>query len=178
MQSSPKKVAAAFIEHMKPKGIEAVNSAINELNLLSSAIQYLKLPSFFKNPKLTVKDKMEWLTKICKSLEIGSDVQKMSFALLNIGMLSSTSKVLQCMKELRLSLFGVGEGTVMSVTPLTDSQKNTAKELLKKIGGFKEVLLKERVNPNLLGGITLSAGDKLVEGSILHQIKNLLKIVS
>ena len=82
------------------------------------------------------------------------------------------------MKELRLHMFSVGEGHVTTATPLTDEQRETVTALVKKIGNFKEAIIIENTNPNLLGGIAVSAGDMLLDATIKRQLKNILKLVS
>ena len=82
------------------------------------------------------------------------------------------------MKVLRLHMFSVGEGHVTTATPLTSEQREAVNALVKKIGKFNEAILIENTNPNLLGGIAVSAGDRLVDATIKRQLKNILKLVS
>jgi len=178
MQRSPKTIALAYINHVKPNGIEAVNSAITELGLIAESVRCLKLASFFKNPSFTFEKKEEWIRKIAGALKISSETQNLAVTLLKINQINSINKVVTCMKELRLEQFGVGEGCVTTVTPLTTEQKDAVNDLIKKIGKFKEAIIIENTNPNLLGGIAVSAGDRLVDATIKRQLKNILKLVS
>ena len=178
MQRSPKTIASGFMDYLNPKGINTVNSVIDELNLLSGLIRSLRLTSYFKNPSFTQTIKEEWLIKICKSIQASDETEKLMLALLKINQLGSLNKVVSSLKELRLNKFGIGQGEVTTVIPLTAEQKKEVVELIKKMGGFKEAIVTEKTNPNIIGGVILSSGDKLYEASIKRQLKNLLKIVS
>ena len=166
------------MDYLDPKGINTVNPVIDELGLLSGMVRSLRLASYFKNPSFTQSIKEEWLIKICRAVNVSNDTEKLMLALLRINQLQSLNKVVSSLKDIRLNRFGVGQGEVITVSPLAADQKKRVEELIKKIGGFKEAIVTERINPNIMGGIMLSAGDKLYEATIKRQLKNLLKIVS
>lgn len=178
MQRSPKTIAKAFTANVKAKGIETVNAVIDELSQMAKAIRILKLISHFKNPTLSLSQKEEWLKKIGHELKAGEASQRMAMTLLMINQLNSLPKVVAAMKEIRASEFGVGEGEVVTMTPLSSQQKQTVTDLLKKMSGLKEVIVIEKTNPNILGGISVSSGDKLVDATLQRQLKNMLKLVS
>jgi len=178
MQRSPKTIAEAFTANVKAKGIEAVNVAIDELNQMAKAIRILKLTSHFKNPALSLSQKEEWLKKIGHELKVSEASQRMAMALLMINQLSSLTKVVAAMKEIRAEDFGVGEGEVTTMTPLSSHQKQAVTELIKKISGLKEIIIIEKTNPHILGGISVSSGDKLMDATLQRQLRNMLKLVS
>jgi len=178
MQGSPKTIASGFMDYLNPKGINTVNSVTDELDLLSGLIRNLRLTSYFKNPHFTDSIKEEWLIKICKSIKASDETVKVMLALLKINQLGSLNKVVSSLKELRLNKYGIGQGEVTTVSPLSADQRKEVVELIKKMSGFKEAIVAEKTNPNIIGGIILSSGDKLYDASIKRQLKNLLKIVS
>jgi F-type H+-transporting ATPase subunit b len=63
-----------------------------------------------------------------------------------------------------------GEGaTVTSALPLTDKERETVeKEVLKKLGGKGKVAFD--VDPNILGGLVVRVGDKVLDGSVSGQL--------
>ena len=178
MQRSPKTIAEAFTANVKAKGIEAVNAAIDELAQMAKAIRILRLISHFKNPTLSLSQKEEWLKKIGHAIKVSEASQRMAMTLLMVNQLGSLSKVVASMKEIRASDFGVGEGEVTTMTPLSSHQKQAVTELLKKMSGLKEVIVIEKINRNILGGISVSSGDKLVDATLQRQLRNMLKLVS
>jgi len=80
-------------------------------------------------------------------------------------------------KEGRITLlegreFDEGNAEVMSALPLTaDEQNLISGEMLKKLGEKAEVNF--NVDPDILGGLIIKVGDKVVDGSVAGQIQNL-----
>jgi len=73
--------------------------------------------------------------------------------------------------------FESGNAEVMSALPLTeDEQKLISDEMLKKLGEKAEVNF--NVNPDILGGLIVKVGDKVVDGSVAGQIQNLRNSLS
>lgn len=87
-------------------------------------------------------------------------------------------KVINILKEFRLKEFNIEEGETISVTPLHEDGKKRCVKLLEKISGHK-ILLREKTDPEVLGGVVLKCGDTIIDASILKKIKtleNLLKV--
>jgi F-type H+-transporting ATPase subunit b len=64
------------------------------------------------------------------------------------------------------------EAEVTSALPLTDAEKKKVKEdVLKKLGTSAKVTF--NVDPNILGGLILRVGDKVVDGSVVNQVQSL-----
>lgn len=63
-----------------------------------------------------------------------------------------------------------GDGAVVtSALPLTKDEEETVKtDVLKKLGGKGEVTFK--VDPNILGGLVVRVGDKVLDGSVSGQL--------
>jgi F-type H+-transporting ATPase subunit b len=63
-----------------------------------------------------------------------------------------------------------GDGAVVtSALPLTKEEEETVKkDVLKKLGGKGEVTFK--VDPNILGGLVVRVGDKVLDGSVSGQL--------
>ncbi len=61
---------------------------------------------------------------------------------------------------------------VTSALPLTDKEQETVKtDVLKKLGSGAEVTF--RVDPNILGGLVVRVGDKVLDGSVSGQLSAL-----
>jgi F-type H+-transporting ATPase subunit b len=64
------------------------------------------------------------------------------------------------------------EAEVTSALPLTDAEKMTVKEdVMKKLGAKATVSFS--VDPNILGGLILRVGDKVIDGSVVNQVQSL-----
>ena len=64
------------------------------------------------------------------------------------------------------------EAEVTSALPLTDAEKKTVtNDVMKKLGSNAKVSF--TVDPNILGGLVLRVGDKVIDGSVVNQMQNL-----
>jgi F-type H+-transporting ATPase subunit b len=64
------------------------------------------------------------------------------------------------------------EAEVTSALPLTDAEKKTVTDdVMKKLGSRAKVVF--HVDPNILGGLILRVGDKVIDGSVVNQVNSL-----
>lgn len=64
------------------------------------------------------------------------------------------------------------EAEVTSALPLTEAEKKTVKDdVMKKLGSKASVSF--NVDPNILGGLILRVGDKVIDGSVVNQVQSL-----
>jgi F-type H+-transporting ATPase subunit delta len=82
--------------------------------------------------------------------------------------------VVAALKEIRVREFKVGEATVVTVKPLTQTQKDRTAKALSKISG-SEVLIREKVNPAILGGLVLKLQDSVIDASLIRKIVEMKK---
>jgi ATP synthase F1 delta subunit len=61
---------------------------------------------------------------------------------------------------------------ITSALPLTPAEQETVKsDVLARIGSQSTVAF--RVNPNILGGLVVRVGDKVLDGSVAGQLENM-----
>lgn len=70
---------------------------------------------------------------------------------------------------------GIVTADVASASALTDTNRAEIIELVKKELGANEVVVKEKVNPDLIGGFILKVGDKQFDASIASGLNKLKK---
>jgi F-type H+-transporting ATPase subunit delta len=64
------------------------------------------------------------------------------------------------------------EAKVASAQPLSDEQRRRLRQAIANATG-REPVLRERVDPELIGGLVVQIGDRKVDGSVVHKIKTL-----
>jgi F-type H+-transporting ATPase subunit b len=65
-----------------------------------------------------------------------------------------------------------GSAEITSALPLTDAEKETVRnEVLSKLGGSATISF--RVDPEILGGLVVRVGDKVVDGSVAGKLSGL-----
>lgn len=67
---------------------------------------------------------------------------------------------------------GIAEATVEAAMPLSDSLLTSLQEALRKATG-KEVRIRTRVRRELLGGIVVRIGDRVIDGSVKGRLNRL-----
>ena len=85
-----------------------------------------------------------------------------------------------CCRTYRSSYYkdnGIEEAVVTSAVSLTDDQAKTLKAKLEKISG-KSIILKQKVDSGVLGGLKVEIGGKLLDGTVMGRLADLRKKVS
>ncbi|MGE5520805.1 MAG: ATP synthase F1 subunit delta [Candidatus Dadabacteria bacterium] len=60
-----------------------------------------------------------------------------------------------------------------TATPVSDAVKKQIIDQVKKTSNLQNIELEEHVDPNIIGGFVLQAGDKLVDASVAYDLKNI-----
>lgn len=68
---------------------------------------------------------------------------------------------------------GIQTVKLTTAVPVSDAVKQQIIAQVKKAGGYENLELQETVDPNIIGGFVLQAGDKLVDASIAYDLKNI-----
>jgi len=62
-----------------------------------------------------------------------------------------------------------------TATPVSDQVKNAIVEQVKKTTSMQNIELEEKVDPNIIGGFVLQAGDQLIDASIAYDLKHIAR---
>ncbi|NLM96861.1 MAG: F0F1 ATP synthase subunit delta [Halanaerobiaceae bacterium] len=68
---------------------------------------------------------------------------------------------------------GILEVEVISAVELSAELKDKLEQKLINLSGYK-IILKERVSPDIIGGLILKIGDQVIDGSIRHDLELLM----
>jgi F-type H+-transporting ATPase subunit delta len=91
-----------------------------------------------------------------------------------LGELESISFEYQRMVDTRQGIEGAEVAEITTALPMDDEDKLKMGKRLSEILG-KPVTLKIVVAPELLGGVVIRVGDKLIDGSVRHRLQTLSK---
>ncbi|MGN0292963.1 MAG: ATP synthase F1 subunit delta [Lachnospiraceae bacterium] len=72
----------------------------------------------------------------------------------------------------------IGIASVTSASELSDAQKQKIVEKLLSSTSYKEFEMSYRVDPDLIGGIVIRIGDRVVDGSVRSKLLNLKRELS
>ena len=60
---------------------------------------------------------------------------------------------------------------MVTAVPLDDARRDRLAAGLAKLVGRDEVIITERVDPRIIGGVVAKVGDRLIDGSTLTQLQ-------
>ncbi|XP_059475034.1 ATP synthase subunit O, mitochondrial [Neocloeon triangulifer] len=138
-----------------------------------------RLREFIKTPIIQRGAKKEALTKIGAALKLSSLSTNLMTLMAENGRLKSLGSVIGLFKTLMAAHRGEVACEVTTAKPLDEA---TRKELEGALNGFlkkgQTILLTTKVDPELLGGMIVSIGDKYVDMSIASKVKKMTEVIS
>ena len=87
-----------------------------------------------------------------------------------IGVLDA---VLERMLELYREQNGIALAMITAATPLSESQHEQLTDKVKAVAGTDKVEIATAVDPSLIGGFVLRVGSKVIDASLLGQVRRL-----
>ncbi len=175
---TPKVYAQAIIEKLPNGEVSALNDLIEDLSLFYMVAVKSKLFRVLAARPNPYPAKKKLLDGILSKMNIGGESKAIIEVLTKQNDISLIPKIINILKEIRVKKFNVEEGEVISATPLPEKDKKRCMKLLEKMSGHT-ILLREKVDPKVLGGLVLKCGDTIMDASIFKKIKtieNLLKV--
>lgn len=142
-------------------------------DVASKTSAWKPLKSTFRKPS----EKTAFLKPFFSALSLKESTQATLASLANIGQMADLSKIVDALKTERLKKYDIQEAEVISVKALSAEERKKIMALAEKLSGHK-ILLEEKENKAILGGLILKIGDTLIDGSILRKIKEIKKLIT
>ncbi|MFC2069624.1 ATP synthase F1 subunit delta [Chloroflexota bacterium] len=142
----------------------------SDLRRIASLIRDATLLALLENPEVGLDDKAKALSE--RLGETNPDILKLLTELLNKGRLTAIDDISDEYQRLVDNHRGI-EGTVTAeVTTAIPLDEKDALMIAKRLTSMveKPVVLKTNVDPDLIGGIIIKVGDKLIDGSIRSKL--------
>ena len=148
-------------------GHGAAFAALGEILAMSPA-----LAMTLKSPVITVAEKKAVMDKILDKLQADKILRNFCGLLADKGRLGELGGIAAAYRDLLDEEKGVYRGSVTTAVPLTArKQAQLVKKLKQKFKG--EMALAFRVDPNILGGMVLAIGDRVMDSSLRAQLEGL-----
>ena len=131
---------------------------------------------FFQNPLIPVQAKKELIAKAFQS-EIGTEVLNFLMLLIDRGKIGIFNEIYEGFKGLKNQAQGILVADVVTAFPLTKIQETELTKKLNEVTG-KKIEIRKHEDKGILGGITVTIGDKRIDGSArgrLSELKEELK---
>ncbi|OCL25647.1 ATP synthase F1 subunit delta [Orenia metallireducens] len=160
---------ALFDLAMEDKALEETENQFHEIvNVVNSNDE---LKQLLNHPKLSNDQKKETLTKVFEK-ELSNYLMNFIKILIDKGRVDYLQAIYQQFKKLVDTQQNRLEVQVISPINLSEKYQDKLKLKLEDTTK-KEVALKLKVQPELLGGLILKIGDKVIDGSLLNHLKKL-----
>jgi len=150
-----------------------LESIIADLELVeSSRHSSLKLRGHLDNPRITFEEKTKTIKTLFKDY-ITPAAYDFIFLLLRSNAMSSLTDILRNYKRTRAET-GILEFEVKTATPLSPDEKaEIALRFAAKLG--RRVTIRNVVDPAIIGGLVVKAGDIMIDASVTSKLNNLIR---
>ena len=167
--SVARRYASALFEVAKKRGqVETI--AANLAEVVATVESSRELASVLHHPLLTLEKKRAVMHGIFGTAN--PDVEKFLFLVVQKRRADILPQILGEFNRLFDEFRGEADGEVVSAVPLSMAQHFALERALQTKFGVK-VRLKTRVEPNILGGLVVRVGDKLIDGSVESRLQTL-----
>lgn len=150
---------------LKKKGLTRCQSDLEKVVSLS---QDTDIVAYLENPKVRFEDKTRMLSEKLRDV-VDPLVLNLVYLLLTKSSLSMLTDIADEYQLLIDSHKGVVRAEVITAIPLDDEDKLKLSQRLGNIVG-KKVILEPEVDPDIIGGVIVRVGGKLLDGSIRSKL--------
>ena len=173
MNLKPKTIALAFFDSLRSLSLAHVNEVLHVLEAFrqTHATEPL-LRDFLSHPHIPVQEKLQKIQAIFKAVA-NKEAEALLLFLVRQKNADSLSIILPLLHDLRDEHFGVLSVHATTESVLSHEQQETLKETLKNAFEKKTVELTTQINPDLLGGVVIRAGDQLLDASLRTQLEKI-----
>lgn len=161
---------ALFDLARESKSIDMVEKS---LTLLAAAIDESDdLKALIGNPLIGRESAAKAMEAVATTLQLDPTTTKFVGVLAQNGRLGQASNVIRAFRSLAAAHRGETTAEVTSAHPLTDPQIDALKAKLKARTG-RDVAVETRVDPAILGGLTVKLGSQLIDSSLRTKLNTL-----
>jgi len=148
---------------------------LSELRLLADLLKDPALAGMIGKTDLPFEAKQQALKD--RGVELSTEMENLLSVLIEKGKLGAVDSVAIEYQRLMDQYHGI-EGSqvasVITVNPLDDATRLELGKRLSKMAG-RPVVIDSKVDPDILGGVIIRIGDKLIDGSIRTKLQTLSK---
>ena len=138
------------------------------VNLLEENADFMEL---FKTPKISTDAKKKIIEEIFKDT-FSSEFLNFLRILFDKGRATHIVEIKQHFDSMLKKHMNIEVAEVISAVKLSDDEKEKLKEKLEKLTG-KTIELKTSVTPEIIGGLFIKIGDKVIDSSIKSKLENI-----
>ncbi|MFL0195547.1 F0F1 ATP synthase subunit delta [Clostridium sp. WILCCON 0269] len=169
-----RRYALALYQIAEEKG--KIEEYLEELNDVADLINdNVELLGFMEHPEISTSAKKEALTNVLQG-KINEDILSFLLVLIDKGRINELHGKLREMGRIYLEKNNTVIAKVKTVIPLEDDEREALVEKLKKKFN-KEVLIKEELDPGIIGGVYVEVDNVVIDGTIKSKLSEMKKLM-
>lgn len=166
----------ALLELSKKLGL--ISKTNKDLLVVSDILsQSAVLKSFLVNPLVDIETKKNVIHQLLFS-QVENHVLVFLFILVERRRIVLIDMIIDCYSNLANKLEAIIIVNISTAIALTDIQQNALENRLKSITKSKVIKLVVNIKPDLLGGLVIEIGSKIIDTSLLGQINRMTSYLS
>ena len=173
LDSDQQQIGALYAKALLGSAGDAVDSIVTELEAVVKECldQHPGLEQALASPRISQEQKEAMLDRIFSG-RIDSRLLNFLKILCRRGRIDSLRSIQVTATVMREEQLGKQRVLVTSAQPLNDEQRSLIAGRLREAYGTEAILV-EKVDPELLGGIVLRIGDKVLDGSVRGKMESI-----
>ena len=153
--------------------IQLIDETSEHLNfILENIEQSSHLKSFLENPLFGANAKKAVLHELFVK-QVGHHVLNFLYILVDRRRIKLLEQIIRCYLSLAYNLQLVSVAEISTAFPLTELQKQAVQSKLKDMTNSRKIQLIETVKPELIGGLVIKIGSKVVDMCIYGQLSQI-----
>jgi len=163
--------ATALFDLAKEQG--ALDVVAGDLSTIETLLnESADLTRLVRSPVFSAEDQSRAMTSVLAKAGVSGLTQNFVKLIARNRRLFSLADMIRDFRTLHARMKGVVSAEVTSAQPLTDAQRNQLLESL-KASLNKDVQLSTLVDPSILGGLIVKAGNRMIDSSIKTKLNTL-----
>ena len=167
--SSPRRYAEAAFEIALRD--DTVADWREQLDRAAAALDSAELSETLANPALPLRQREDIVNGVFADLS--DAVRNLILLLLRRGRIRQLPRVAAEYRRLDDKRNNIVNATATSASPLDDDEIRAITARLEEISGGQQVALETAVDPDLIGGVVVRIGDRLIDGSVRGRLERL-----
>ncbi len=168
---------ALFELGLEEKALEQIEADLNRFGEALDAVE--DLARLVKSPVFSAEEQGRALAAILDELKIEGLTKNFLLLVSKNRRLFATPDMIRAFRAMLAAQRGETSATVTAASKLTEAQITALKQALKAALG-KDVMLDQRVDPSLIGGLMVKVGSRMIDTSLrtkLNSLKHAMKEV-